>query len=409
MRSPVLAGAVCAALLLPAAPARAGYSNYQDVIVGERAAGMGGAFTALADDASAAYYNPAGLATVGSQNLSLSANVFDFKWQRQRGYFHGKDLRASSVSFFPSDWYTVIHTTRATYAIAVIVPENLTATASDAYHDPDGELMLDSSQSVQTYLIGPAFGTALSPRLQVGAAAYLLYGRYNSNFHGKIIDPATSQVADELFQEYKGYKVGFMGMAGLKYRLCDRLRLGWVLRSGAQPRHTEDQLNVEYTRTGGAINRSGTELKKQGYYSRIPWSTTVGLAWLPNSAWTWAADLSLYAAARTNAQGTSYENKTTWNLNLGAEYAANPSMPVRFGLFTNNSAAPSPSAVPVSQPADVDQYGVTASVGYIKGTVSTAFGLKLAGGWGQSQSIEGNVIDVMTQEASLFLGGTFRF
>ncbi|MCX5794411.1 MAG: outer membrane protein transport protein [Elusimicrobia bacterium] len=398
-----LARAACAALLLPVA-ARAGNSNYQDVLVGERAAGMGGAFTALADDASASYYNPAGLATIGSQNLSLSANVFDYRVQYLRDYFRGQDLRSSSVSFFPSDWYTVIHTTRATYAISVIVPENLSATASGNFSAPGIRLQFNANQSFQTYLIGPAVGLSLTPRLSVGAAAYLLYGRYSNSFHGTVSDPATGLITDEIFQQINGYQVGVLGLAGLKYRLSDRVRLGLVLRTGAQPHHVEDRLSVEYN-----PGRTGADDRGLTYYSRIPWSTTLGVAYLPDPAWTLAADLSVYAAARTSQYGMEYTNKTICNLNLGAEYTATPSVPLRFGFFTNRSAAPGPADGTQAQPPHVDQYGVTASVGLVKGAVSTACGVKLAAGWGQANSIEGHVINDTTQEAALFLGGTFRF
>ena len=36
--------------------------HYNDLILGERASGMAGAYSAVADDPSGAYYNPAGLA-----------------------------------------------------------------------------------------------------------------------------------------------------------------------------------------------------------------------------------------------------------------------------------------------------------------------------------------------------------
>jgi hypothetical protein len=49
--------------------------------VGVRAAGMGGAFTAVADDASAAFWNPAGFASGSFFSLILDANVLD----RRRG------------------------------------------------------------------------------------------------------------------------------------------------------------------------------------------------------------------------------------------------------------------------------------------------------------------------------------
>lgn len=45
--------------------------------VGVRAAGMGGAFTAVADDASAAFWNPAGFASGSFFSLVVDANVLD--------------------------------------------------------------------------------------------------------------------------------------------------------------------------------------------------------------------------------------------------------------------------------------------------------------------------------------------
>ena len=71
--------------------------------MGPRAIGMGGAFSALADDASALFWNPAGLARIGHQEIAAShANLF------------GTDIRDDLVSFalplsadraLAADWY----------------------------------------------------------------------------------------------------------------------------------------------------------------------------------------------------------------------------------------------------------------------------------------------------------------
>ena len=45
--------------------------HYQNFLVGERAAGMGGAFTAIANDPSGTYYNPAGLVDIKSNASNL--------------------------------------------------------------------------------------------------------------------------------------------------------------------------------------------------------------------------------------------------------------------------------------------------------------------------------------------------
>ena len=72
-----------ATLSLLSASAYADQFHYSNLVVGERAMGLGGAFTAVADDASAIIYNPAGLGFALSNDLSGSANAF---YQRKVTY-----------------------------------------------------------------------------------------------------------------------------------------------------------------------------------------------------------------------------------------------------------------------------------------------------------------------------------
>src|SRR5438552_4191742 len=52
------------------------YDNYQMFPVGSRAAGMAGAYTALACDEGALHYNPAALACASDSHLELAANAY---------------------------------------------------------------------------------------------------------------------------------------------------------------------------------------------------------------------------------------------------------------------------------------------------------------------------------------------
>jgi len=59
-------------LALPSAAAAVETAAFLDIGVGARGIGMGGAFTALADDSSAVYWNPAGLARLEKREVSAS-------------------------------------------------------------------------------------------------------------------------------------------------------------------------------------------------------------------------------------------------------------------------------------------------------------------------------------------------
>ncbi len=54
-------------------------THYQDILVGERAAGMGGAFTALSNEATGAYYNPAGIISDASTLIQASMSAFSLR------------------------------------------------------------------------------------------------------------------------------------------------------------------------------------------------------------------------------------------------------------------------------------------------------------------------------------------
>jgi hypothetical protein len=80
------------ALLGPAVSA----SAQSEAPVGVRATGMGGAFTAVADDSSAAFWNPAGFATGSFFSLVVDGNVLD----RRSGLFIGMGVPPLGLSYY---------------------------------------------------------------------------------------------------------------------------------------------------------------------------------------------------------------------------------------------------------------------------------------------------------------------
>src|SRR5207253_8966542 len=102
MRRPTLARTIAFVVLACASGARADDANYRPYVVGGRAAGMGGAFTALADDGSAPCYNQGGLAFVRKSQLSLSGSVYGPVSGRQAAALRdGHDFTFRDLSILP--------------------------------------------------------------------------------------------------------------------------------------------------------------------------------------------------------------------------------------------------------------------------------------------------------------------
>ena len=79
------------------------YDNAQTVPIGGRAAGMAGAYTALACDEGALHYNPASLSCAASSHLELTANAYVLQGLRVTGALgQGRNISASTFHSIPS-------------------------------------------------------------------------------------------------------------------------------------------------------------------------------------------------------------------------------------------------------------------------------------------------------------------
>jgi long-subunit fatty acid transport protein len=108
MSSRALACALAALVITASSPARAinlqtVYDNAQGIPIGSRAAGMGGAYTALACDEAALHYNPASLSCAASSHLELTANAYVIQGALARGALgRGEDISAFTFHSIPS-------------------------------------------------------------------------------------------------------------------------------------------------------------------------------------------------------------------------------------------------------------------------------------------------------------------
>jgi long-subunit fatty acid transport protein len=169
--------------------------NQKVILVGDKGAALGGAYAGWADDATATYYNPAGLTLLKQAKLNVSAQIAQFQQQ---------EIRISENTFIPYQSFNFSPTItsfsqkvgRWAFGFSIVTPQNdlfrgeqdlesdYRSTASDEVcSGVEGDtpcvtrLNLRYSDVAATNLIGPSLAYQWSDRMSVG---FTLYGIYST-------------------------------------------------------------------------------------------------------------------------------------------------------------------------------------------------------------------------------------
>jgi len=105
--------------------------------------------------------------------------------------------------------------------------------------------------------------------------------------------------------------------------------------------------------------------------------------------------------------------QATFNVNLGGEYYLTERYPVRAGIFTNLSSAPDADVNRSYQPAHINKYGLTASVGREAENTTLNLGINYVWGSGDAvgfnESGEAVIVDASESYLYVFLASSYHF
>lgn len=154
----------------------AGPYHFSEIIPGDRAMGMGGAFAGVADDSSALYYNPAGLAFAGSSNLSASVNALQITKRDYQKLLDNKDsFFEQSQDIVPTFTGGVIDLTRFSESLhGAFNLQSLTQQSSnqnDFLRRPDISIEYfhrSAKSQISEILFGAGFGKRITRDLAFG-------------------------------------------------------------------------------------------------------------------------------------------------------------------------------------------------------------------------------------------------
>ncbi len=392
--------AVCVLVLVlagGAARAQGIESNFRPYLVGGRAAGMGGAFTALADDGSGAYYNPGGLAFTRASSLSFSLNVYGLAGGRVKDALgDGHDFVYQDLNVFPVATAGIkklgevdpeIGAARHTAFFSVFVPDGLTTDDRDLLGSSANAYF--SRRSNQTLWIGGGYALRLG-RVGIGAGAYALIGA-TSYFLDLNVQAASGNPFVIISARDDLNTLGFVGSLGVRWDVNDHLRLGAALFTPAWGGGSR----TSFVRIGAADGTSAIAVAHQdanlSATPSLPYRVQAGVAW-EAGRWTLALDLILLGPRHiidnperaSEGLDRTVLRKAVLDVAIGGEVDLGGGFALRAGAFTD-FASSDPVRVDVDNTSHVNHYGLTLSAGLRTDHVRTDLGL--AGWYGKGTDV----------------------
>lgn len=147
-------------------------------LYGERAPGLGGAYTAISDDPSGAIYNPAGLGFAYNTYISISASNYRSAENEYQDVFGpDQNFSRSYENYFPNFFGAVRDFGDVKLAFVVSNPRGEDYDQSNRIQSPlllrqVGQVNLDYSEANTAIEVGPGVGWRLSERLSLGASVF---------------------------------------------------------------------------------------------------------------------------------------------------------------------------------------------------------------------------------------------
>lgn len=423
------------AVVAAAAPARADDSNFRPYLIGARAAGMGGAFTALADDGSGPYYNPGGIAFAKRSSLSLSASVYGLvSGSLANALGPGHDFTYSDLNTFPvstavvrkfGDRDTPDGSQNSSIALTVFVPDAFRFDDRDTIKLQQNAFFL--SDEVQTVWAGLSYARRIG-RLGIGASGFVLLGS-ETNFLDLTASPDPASFAT-ITARTDLSTTGVVGAAGLRYDATDHLRLGLSVFSPEIGSGTRRSF-LRATIASPTIPAQIATVTADDLHATpaMPVRVQAGAAWA-GAQWTIAAD-AMYLGPRSvhddpdrAAQGLDRRivRHGVVNGSLGAELVIADVVPVRLGAFTDLAATAEPQPQPPGTPDPnatntdhINRFGGSFSVGYRTEHTATDIGAIVSYGAGHDASPRNlDFTDIIVTRATqrytyVFIASSYEF
>lgn len=407
-------GVSCALFLLALgylSPVSADQLHYKHIIVGERASGLGGAYTAVADDPSGLFYNPAGIVYAKKGNLSASVNAYHTATKTYKKALAGNiDWERTSSTFLPNFFAFTQPLGDGVVGFSYAVPDAVSESQDQTFLNPN---TVWTSQTVNyndtdlTYKLGPSYAIEITKGLSVGATLYFHYRERETISNELAVQPGVGGSDYQLSNIYlKTFETGIQPMLGIMWSPLAKISFGLNI--------SKTTINNSRTSRQKQVKAFGDEEIQQSSVRiddkrEMPLIIALGAAWFPSSNLMVSGDLTNYSATEDVITGT---REAITNFAVGLEYYTSSSLALRGGIYSNYSNAPGLNeGSAVQQNEQINYYGATVSVSSVTRGSTITLGLVHSIGSGKAQVVSGSseLQDMEGSSTSLLLSTSYSY
>lgn len=351
-------------------------ANQRNTLPGGRAALLGGAFTAIASDSSASYYNPAGLALIKEDRFDLSATSYRAAQLTYHEAVNEEPFNERSEVTYPSFVGATIRLGNFSFGYSYMTLDANNIYQQDKYTDMSTVAGAPSTysrtyQERSTYIYGGGSGAyRFSDSLSMGISVFYYQRNLEYSTHELVELNGGSIVT--INSTMQTLNTGVAGVYGFLWRRPS-YSLGFSIRRATSLSNRSVMLSdtVEYDTESPSVNAEGEDVPTVSSVSRKanelnelnPPAYVFGGALHPWKPFLLSADVLIHEGVKNpNKDLGGADLETTVNYSLGMSLRLGP-IEMMGGYFTNNSMYRKPDPSHADQPIHINYTGHSGGLG----------------------------------------------
>lgn len=394
--------------------------HYRNVLVGERAAGLAGAFTAVSDDPSGIFYNPAGLAFITDDYISLSGNAINVTQEEYKDIVPGQNYTLQSQGIVPAffGFTQTLFGKRVGFAVAVPNADLL---------DQDDELTNISTADKgpnllrrrfffqdTLYNFGPGISQKFGDRFSIGLTLFGFFRLVRAIDNQTILfNPLGTGQYYLQTSSFSTYSFGLEPKLGTQFMITEKWAIGFTAsrkfniwgkgKIRQQYSNTDPATGLPVT-FNGSYSNDNVYSYTENVTTKLPenYHFTLGNAYFFSKSFLVSTDLDFHTGYIANSV------YPTWDLAIGSELFLSESFPIRLGAFTANSNSKTLDSNLANQNPHINNIGLTTGFSILKPGSSFGLGVSAAFGSGKGQIISGSTTqqDAYQRSYGLYFSGS---